>query len=251
MMGLVSTLIELYFADGALMLGKDINTIGKDSPSQCTHRAMAFLDTFISSSAAKDDSESILELRVIVLNNNGIASLVEGDACTALRCFREASELAADAQTKMNNRLFRLLIPTHFNLSLLCLRDGRIDESAGAWLSIRGHLNTWESAKRGDNNGLSSLRANHLMAMNRHGLIMAKRNVVGGSSIFSWDQKSVMEWVPPVFEHQERQEESVCIHGVDSAQVSTLDFVLLSYALSVAEKKSSSLFRRKAGHVGY
>ncbi|KAL7478791.1 hypothetical protein ACHAW6_004542 [Cyclotella cf. meneghiniana] len=250
-MGLVSTLTELYFADGALMLEKVANAIGNDSPAQCTHRAMTSLDAFLSSSAAKDDSESILELRAIMLNNNGIASLVEGDACTALRCFREASELIACAQTKMNARLFWLLIPTHFNLSLLCLRDGRIDESAGAWLSIRGYLNAWESAKKGDHNGLSSLRANHLMAMNRHGLIMAKRNVIGGSSIFSWDQKSVMEWVPPVLENQEWQEESVCIHGVDSAQVSTLDFILLMYALSVAEKKSSSLFRRKAGHVGY
>ncbi|KAL3791652.1 hypothetical protein HJC23_003909 [Cyclotella cryptica] len=248
---LVSTLTELHIADGTVMSGNAANATCNYSPAQCTRRAMTSLRDLISSSMVKADSGSIFELRAIVLNNNGVASLVEGDAYTALSCFREASELIAYAQTSMSSHLSWLLIPTHFNLALLYLRDGRIDESAKAWLSIRGHLDTWESAKRGDNSELSSLRDNHLMAMNRHGLIMAKRNVTGGSFDVSWDHKSVMEWVPPVLENQEWQEDSVCIHGVDSAQVSTLDFVLLTYALSMAEKKASSLFRRNAGHVGY
>jgi hypothetical protein len=57
--------------------------------------------------------------------------------------------------------------------------------------------------------------------------------------------------VPPVLKRQEWEEDSTSINGVDAAQVSTLDFVMLKYALSVAEQKSSTAFRRNVGSVGY
>jgi tetratricopeptide (TPR) repeat protein len=185
---------------------------------------------------------SLLDLRVLVLNNIGINCLIEGDSARSLCCFREASELIASP----NDRRFWLLLPVHFNLALLLLRDGRIDESAKAWLSVRGHLSTWESAKRNDHESLAKLRDSHLLAMNRHGMIIARRSVTGATP----DQKVNSSWVAPILSQEEWQDECTHVNGVDGEQVCTLDFVLLKHALSTAEKKCNT-FLRQSAHFGY
>lgn len=185
---------------------------------------------------------SLLDLRVLVLNNIGINCLIEGDSARSLCCFREASELIASP----NDRRFWLLLPVHFNLALLLLRDGRIDESAKAWLSVRGHLSTWESAKRNDHESLAKLRDTHLLAMNRHGMIIARRSVTGATP----DQKVNSSWVAPILSQEEWQDECTHVNGVDGEQVCTLDFVLLKHALSTAEKKCNT-FLRQSAHFGY
>jgi hypothetical protein len=134
----------------------------------------------------------------------------------------------------------------HFNLALLLLRDGRIDESAKAWLSVRGHLSTWESAKRNDHESLAKLRDTHLLAMNRHGMIIARRSVTGATP----DQKVNSSWVAPILSQEEWQDECTHVNGVDGEQVCTLDFVLLKHALSTAEKKCNT-FLRQSAHFGY
>lgn len=190
------------------------------------------------------DQSRLLELRVLVLNNHGLGCLTGGDSAGALVYFREAVELIADG----NDHQYWLLMPVHFNLALLSLRDGKMDESAKTWLSIRGHLDTWELAKRGDAGALSKLRESHLMAMNRHGMLLAKQHMTGAFSTLSY-QKNVIEWVAPAIREEKWQEDSIRINGVEAVQISTMDFVILKYALSIAEKRSNN--RRSMGSAGY
>jgi tetratricopeptide (TPR) repeat protein len=242
---LFSVLVNLYIADGSLTSEHAI----KSSAAQCIDLSMSSLNAFVTVSQKQADHQLLFELRILVLNNCGIACLLKRDSVGALRCFREASELIATLQHKVGSNSFWLSIPVHFNLALLFLRDGHIEETARSWFSVRGLLETWESAKKGDTCSLRELRDIHLIAMNRQGLVMAKKNITEGA--LSWDQDHVAEWVPPVLKRQEWEEDSTSINGVDAAQVSTLDFVMLKYALSVAEQKSSTAFRRNVGSVGY
>jgi hypothetical protein len=153
-------------------------------------------------------------------------------------------ELIADD----NDHQYWLLMPVHFNLALLSLRDGKMDESAKTWLSIRGHLDTWELAKRGDADALSKLRESHLMAVNRHGMLLAQHYMTGAFSTLLY-QKNVIEWVAPAIREEKWQEDSICINGVEAVQISTMDFVILKYALSIAEKRSNTFPRRSS--AGY
>ena len=236
---IISILGELYIADGALTS----ESIDYDYPIQCTNRAMVLLNS-CTSELNTAEYGSLHQLRVLVLNNCGIGCLTGDDSAGALCHFRKAAELAESTQCGSNGHQFWLLVPIHFNLALLLLRDGRVDESAKAWLSIRGHFNTYELAKRSDSNALSRLRDAHLMAMNKHGMILAKRNIPDKATV-SLSGIKTSEWVAPIAREEKWQEESTYINGVDAAYVCTLDFILLKHALSVAEKRCGSLQRNK------
>lgn len=86
------------------------------------------------------------------------------------------------------------------------------------------------------------------MARNRHSLLIAKRGMQEGAM---WDQENSMMGVTPVLEQGDVTEESTRVGGVDASQITALDVVLLQYAKSNAEKKSSSSFRSSAGRIGY
>lgn len=240
----LSNLANLYLAD-AIQMSKSAH---HDSLSQYTNNAMASLNMHFSE-LHLESRGALLEIRALTLNNHGISCLIDGDSVGALHHFRKASELLSLSQSKTNEQYFWLLLPIHFNLALLCLRDGQIDESAKTWLSVRGHLSTWESAMRSDADALSKLRDSHLLAMNRYGMVLAMRNTTITSST-SLEYENVL-WVPPVVMEEKWHEETRCINGINTAQVCTLDFLLLKYVLSIAEKKSNALQRRKAAPLHY
>jgi len=253
---LIPVMAELYHADALLLNEQSMRDdfVENEIPLDCTQRAIDALG-YLGKMNVNDDkaqnNTSLQELQVTIHNDHGIALLMKGDSVGALRCFREAAKhtsapmgISTDSTT-----LPWLLLPTYFNLSLLLLRDGHMEESAKSWLHVRGHFSTWQKAVRGDNEALRKLKDLRVMAINRHGLLMAKRSMQDGAMI--WDQENIMEWMPPVVEQGDVTEDSVRVGGVDASQITALDVVLLRYAVSNAEKKSSSSFRRSAGHLGY
>jgi hypothetical protein len=123
-----------------------------------------------------------------------------------------------------------------------------MEESARSWLHARGHLSTWQNAVSGDNEALRHLKDARVMAINRHGLLVAKRGMQG-NAITMWDQDVIMEWVPPVSDRSDVREDSMRFGGVDAMQITALDVVLLRYAVFNAEKKASNAFRRSSGHM--
>lgn len=243
---LLAIVAELYNADGSLSLERGTNNDDDDSPFQCTRRAESSLSVLASFDYLKVP-KLLSELRVFVLNNRGIALLLEGDSVGALSYFREAIETTYNSNETTKHQVAWLQIPVAFNLSLLLLQIGRVEESFKVWLSNRRHLSIWESAMRGDATALSKLRSAHVMAVNRHGLLIAKR----GMKLDSMDQENVLEWVPSKAVQEEVTEDSSNVNGVDASQVTALDVVALRYAVSIAEKKSSAMFRRKSGSVGH
>ena len=234
-----SILGELYIADGALTS----ESINYNNPLQSTTRAKELLNSFISEFHTVEFGP-FHQLRVLVLNNYGIGCLTGDDSAGALSHFRKAAELAKSAMCETDCRHFWLLTPIHFNLALLLLRDGRVDESAKTWLSIRGHFNTYELARRSDGNALLKLRNIHLIAMNNYGMMLANRNIPSKATVSSSNTNS-SEWVAPIARAEKWQEETICINGVDAAHVCTMDFILLKYALSVAERKCGAFQRHK------
>jgi len=231
---------ELYHAD-ALLLNNQ-NTIGNNNfdedvdPFDCTHRASSALQNCVT--AQNSSNESLRELQVTVYNDHGIAHLMKDDSLGALHCFREAAKLIPPS-------LSRLTLPTYFNLSLLLLRDGYAEESAKTWLNARGYFPTWQAAMKGDNEALREIKNLRVVAINRHGLLMAKRSMQGDM----WQKENVMEWAPPVAESSEVNEDSTRLGGIDASQVTALDVVLLKYAVTSAERKSSSSFRSNVGNM--
>ena len=140
----------------------------------------------------------------------------------------------------------------HFTLSLLLLRDGHVEEGAKSWLGARGHLATWQKAARGDGAALRRLRDLRLVAINRHALLAAKRSMMREGS--TWDQETVAEWTPPAAAERgdvEMEDSARAPGGVDAAQITAMDVLLLQYAKSDAERRSSSSFRGGAGRMGY
>lgn len=238
---LTSIIADIFSAEISLTYEPETDDPENEFPFLYISRAADSLNT--STFNTKPDIRSLLELRVLVLNDHGISCLTEGDSARAMCCFRDALELIAPPN---DNRSW-LLLPVHFNLALLLFRDGRIDESAKVWLSIRGHLSTWESAKRNDPGSLAKLRDSHLLSMNRHGMVMARRNKTGATA----DQKVNSSWVAPILPQEDWTEELAHVNGVDAEQVCTLDFVLLKHALSTAEKKCNSTFLRRGAPFGY
>jgi hypothetical protein len=242
---LLRSVAELYHADALLHNENcDGDLVEDEVPWECTQRAIDALD-YLAGKAAP-----LAELQIATLNDHGIALLVKGDSMGALRCFREAVKRATYSRRSgesANDCPTWLFLPTHFNLSLLLLRDGRIDESAKTWLGARGHIETWQKAMRGNNEALRRLKDICVVSINRHGLLIAKRGMTGAL----WDQENVVEWVPPVVEGDVVTEGSTRIDGVDASQISAMDVLLLKYASSTAEKKSSLSFRRSAGNVVY
>jgi len=212
------------------------------SPCECTKRAVENIDFISSSNNDMMKPPTINELRVTVLNDRGIALLMSGDSIGALGCFRDAV-----AMTASNPSISWLALPAYFNLSLLLLRDGRIEESCKSWLGARGHLPTLESAMQGNNLDLQKLRDIRLLAINRHGLLMARRNFSGDGMVL--EQENVMEWVPPNLVGDELNEDDNHHYGVDVSQITALDVVLLRFAVSYAEKKAARVFRRNGGGV--
>ena len=67
---------------------------------------------------------------------------------------------------------------------------------------------------------------------------------------FILDQEMILEWAPPVGEGSDVTEDSTRVGGVDASQITALDVVLLRHAVSKAEKKSGSFFRRSSGYAG-
>ncbi|KAL7472839.1 hypothetical protein ACHAXS_013237 [Conticribra weissflogii] len=251
-MRVLLTLADLYYVDACLVREDFSNNRHCDatsstsisfSPCGCTKRAIENID-FIISLSNNDmlKSPSITELRVTVLNDRGVALLMSGDSVGALGCFRSAISL-----TSANPSLSWLALPPYFNLSLLLLRDGRIEESCKSWLRARGHLAILESAVQGDNLDLQKLRDIRLMAINRHGLLMARRNISGDGMVL--EQENVMEWVPPNVVGDELKDNDSHHCGVDMSQITALDVVLLRFAVSFAEKKAAAVFRRNSGGI--
>lgn len=233
---------ELYHAD-ALLLNNQSNTNGNNNfdeevdPFDCTHRATSALQNCAQNNSS---NESFREIQVTVYNDQGIALLMKDDSVGALHCFREAAKLIPSSCP-----LSWLTLPTYFNLSLLLLRDGYAEESAKTWLNARGYFPTWQAATKGDNEALRELKNLRVVAINRHGLLMAKRSMQGDM----WQQENVMEWVPQVAESSEVNEDSTRLGGIDASQVTALDVVLLKYAVTSAERKSSSSFRMNVGNM--
>lgn len=250
---LLLVVAQLYNVDAYLLQERSLDpTGGKDNLSnfiQCTNKSLSTIVPQVEAT-----SPLWIELQIVVANNQGIALIVEGDSVRALGCFRKATQLL---QSRLSNdrkglqHLPWLLIPTFFNLSLVLLRDGHLEESARSWLLARKYLPYWEKAIRGDIEALKKLRDFHTVAINRHVILMAKRTIQREAAV--WDQENIMEWVPPSFESvgDIDDEESSLVCGVDASQVIALDVILLRYAISFAEKKAAASFRRSAGSIGY
>ena len=213
------------------------------SPLDFTRRAVDALDSFTARMKRCDGGRnkyfhhsSLQELQVTIRNDHGISLLMKGDSVGALRCFREAAKhLSTSAESITERNPPWLLLPTYFNLSLLLLRDGHAEESAKSWLGARGHLATWRKAARGDGAALRRLRDLRLRAVFHHAMLAAKRSMWEGPT---WDREAVAEWTPPVAERGDvaTQEDSACAPGgVDAAQVTALDVLLLQCAKSDAE----------------
>ena len=242
---------ELYNVDAYLLLErrKD-DTGGENTLTNFIKR----VDTTLSSVAKNIDASSslLLELQILMVNNQGVTLIVEGDSVGAIGSFRKATQLLQSALANNESIVLPwLLIPSFFNLSLILLRDGHVEESTRTWLHARRHLSCWEKAIRGDSEALKKLRENHTMAINQHVMLMSKRRMQREAAV--WGQENVMEWVPPAFDAAEVNEEEQLslIGGVDASQVIALDVILLRYAVSFAEKKSAASFRRSAGSIGY
>lgn len=124
-----------------------------------------------------------------------------------------------------------------------------MEESAKLWLRTRGHLSTWQKAVQGNNEALRNLKHLRVMAINRHGLLIAKRSMKASTVML--DQENIMEWVPPVVEQGNVTEDATRIGGVDASQITALDVVVLRFAVSLAEKKASASFRKKTNSLGY
>ncbi|KAL9180801.1 hypothetical protein ACHAXT_011254 [Thalassiosira profunda] len=235
----------LYHADASLLDEQSRDGSGEEGTTlDCTKRALATIETAV---VGRGYDEAQQDLFVAAYNNHGVASLTVGDSVEALRCFREAARHASSAGNS-DAALPWLLLPTYFNLSLLLLRDGHLEESAKSWLLARGHFSTWQKAIRGDNQALRQLKDLRVVAFNRHGLLMAKRSMQGDATAL--EQEVISEWVPPNAE-DDVSEESTRVGGVDASQITAMDVVLLRHAVSIAEKKASSSFRRTAGHIGH
>ena len=256
---LLCIVVELYHADALLRhdnCAEDF--VENEVPWECTQRAIDTLDSVVGKmnnnhySKAKNNT-SLSEIHIISLNDHGIALLIKGDSVGALRCFQKAATL-----TKSSGRLDEsgtdslswLIIPTHFNLSLLLLRDGWIDESAKSWLCVRGHFDVWQKAMHGDNEALLRLKNLCIMSVNCHGLLIANEGMTDNAMTL-WEQEYGVEWVPPLMEAGIVTEDTTRVGGVDASQITALDVLLSKYALSTAEKKSSLLFRRSAGGIRY
>ena len=233
---------ELYHADALLLNNQNTNDDNifdeEVDPFDCTHRATSALQNCAQNNSS---NESLRELQVTVYNDHGIALLMKDDSVGALHCFREAAKLVPPSSP-----LSWLTLPTYFNLSLLLLRDGYAEESAKTWLNARGwYFKIWQAAMKGDTESLRELKNLRVVAINRHGLLMAKRSMQGEM----WQQENVMEWVPPAAECNEVNEDSTRLGGIDTSQVTALDVVLLKYACTSAERKSSSSFRMNVGNM--
>lgn len=247
---LLQVLAELYHAD-ALLLNEATNNNHREgeTPFDCTQRAVDALESICLDDNAnfKHGNALLEELHVTTYNNRGITLLMKGDSVGALHCFREAAKHSSTSASPLP----WLILPTYFNLSLLLLRDGHMEESTKSWLRTRDYFATWKDAMRGDNDALRQLKNLRVMAINRHGLLMAKRSMQGGSATM-WDQENILEWTPPVSEEgNDVNADSNRVVGVDASQITALDVVLFRFSLSTAEKNSSSSFRRSAGHMGY
>jgi hypothetical protein len=204
--------------------------------------------TILDSTPAQNNA-LLTELHVTILNDFGLALLLKGDSVGALYCFQKAvSRLtySGSSNGSMNNSPSWLVLPTYFNISLLLLRDGRLDESAKSWLRVRGHFDTWQMALSGDNDALQSLKSLCVTTINRHGLLIAKR----GTAMLL-DQEIVTKWVPPLTGTGLVMEDTTHVGGVDASQITAMDVLLSKYALSTAEKISSMSFRRSSGGSRY
>ena len=249
---LLLVLTQLYNTDAHLSQERCLGHAGgKDALLdfiQCANKS--FLDIV---PQVDVNSSLLIELQIMMANNQGVAQVVEGDSVGALGSFRKATQLLnsrVSNDRKGLKHLPWLLIPTFFNLSLLLLRDGHLEESARSWLLARKYLPCWEKAIRGDNGALKKLRGFHTVAINRHVILMAKRKMQREAAV--WDQENIMEWVPPSFESAGANEEQPSlVGGVNASQVIALDVILLRYAVSFAEKKAAASFRRSAGSIGY
>jgi hypothetical protein len=251
---LLLTVSALYHAD-ALLLSEQYNNYHDESetPSHCTLRAVSAFDagyrTLINGGVNVGSNNAPLrELHITTYNNRAISLLMSGDSVGALHYFREAASLstvvcighAQDAQVCW------LIMPSYFNLALLLLRDGRVEESAKLWLQLRGHFSVWQQALRGADDALRRIKEMQVTAINRHGLLMTKRSMQVDTTL--WDQENILEWVPPA-EQDEVTEDSSRFGGVDASQITALDALLFKYAYSTAKRKSSISFRRMAGRL--
>jgi tetratricopeptide (TPR) repeat protein len=245
---------QLYHADAYLLQERSSDHTGgeEDTPLNFIQRANKFFSVIVSQVDAS--SSLLIELQILMANDQGVALVIEGDSVGALGNFRKATQLLKSTLSTNGRKGLQhlpwLLIPTFFNLSLILLRDGHLEESARSWLLARKYLPCWENAIRGDNESLKKLRDSHTVAINRHVILMAKRGMQRETAV--WDQENVMEWVPPSFEAADvNEEQSSLVGGVDASQVIALDVILLRYAISFAEKKAAASFRRSAGSIGY
>lgn len=253
---LLQSIVALYHADALLLNEQIINYHDEVDTPYCTQRAVAAVDaslrTLVSDGGHVIPSNAPLrELQITAYNDHAISLIMSGDSVGALRYFREASKLSTVVcrTPAQDVQLCWLILPTFYNLSLLLMRDGHVEESAKSWLQLRGHFSLWQQARRGDDDALRRMKELCATAINLHGLLVAKRSVQGNAML--WDQENILEWVPPAaIAQDDATEDSIRVGGVDALQITALDALLLNYASSTAEKKSSSSFRRRAGRLG-
>lgn len=254
---LVLSVAALYHADALLLNEQHSNYHDEgNTPSHCTQRSVAAIDAGLRAlidnggAFAAPSNAPLPELQVTAYNDHALSLLMSGDSVGALRYFREAAKLSSvgcRTQT-LDAQSCWLLLPTYFNLSLLLMRDGHLEESAKSWLQLRGQYGEWQNALRGDDSALRVLNEFHATAIKRHALLVAKRSLQGDAML--WDQENILEWVPPAAVQQdELMEYPIRVGGVDALQTTALDALLLKYACSTAVRKSSSTFRRRAGRL--
>lgn len=256
---LLLSVAALYHADVILLNDQRTNNHDEDGISlhYNTQRAIDALDSSLKTMKSKDkindepSNQPLGELRIIAYNDHGIALLMNDDSIGALRYFREAAKLATLflRVSADDTQPLWLLLPTYFNLSLLLMRDGHMEESAKSWLQLRGHFDTWQKALHGDDGALRIIKHLHATSISLHDVFLAKRSMQTDARL--WDQETVMEWIPPIAEGRGYvTEDSTRVGGLDASQITALDAILLKYACSTAERNSASSFRRRAGRLG-
>ena len=145
---LLSTAMDLYMADGKIMMddmSEDIHVENKNeiilTAQTMTKRALNNLKGVALQSPL---CPQLREIHICALNNHGVALSMEGKVISAMSYFYEACKLVTSHQKK--DKLSKNLahdwelatLHSHYNLSVLLLGEGFHKEAATMWLKLRG-----------------------------------------------------------------------------------------------------------------
>ena len=242
---------SLYRADALLQANG--GRLDPETVALCTARALERLDGREVDGAAPSPPSD--ELLAAALCDHGIALLARGDAAGALVPLRRSSSLAATPRRRDARPAF--------NLALLLVREGRLDEACDGWLAVRGHREDWRAALAGGRDATSAaalarLRGTREVAANRHGLFLAGRRVALSAAAAAPGESSsddprptegygVDGWSPP--SDRDGGDGDAEATGPFESQATALDVLMLRHAVQGVERKRSaggpsSLFRR-------